>query len=91
MVHGDDYASTGMMKDLTWMKQCLENKYQVKTQMLGPNEGHTKQIKVLNRVITWDNAKGLIYEADPRHVEIINLTPVNGDAGRARCAVVAWR
>ena len=27
-------------------------------------------VKLLNRVVTWDNEKGLICEADPRHVEI---------------------
>ena len=53
------------------MQQGLEQKYQVKTQVLGPDEGQSKQIKILNRVVTWDGSKGLIYEADPRHVEIL--------------------
>ena len=34
-VHGGDYVSTGMSKDLMWMKQKLEERYHVKTQFLG--------------------------------------------------------
>ena len=71
MVHGDDYVSIGTASELKWMQQCLETKYQVKTQLLGPSEEHMKQIKIPNRVVTWESGKGLVYEADPRHVEII--------------------
>ena len=71
MVHGDGQLSTGMAKELQWMRECLEKKYQVKTQILGPNKEHTQQVKILNRVVTWNNNQGLIYEADPRHVELI--------------------
>ena len=31
-----------------------------------------QQLKLLIRVITWSNVKGIGYEVDPRHVEIIN-------------------
>ena len=44
MVHGDDYVSTGMPKDLKWMKTQLETKYQVKTQVLGPGHDEVKQV-----------------------------------------------
>ena len=98
MVHGDDYVSAGMEKDSNWMRQCLEQKYQVKTQTLGPSKEHMKQIKVLNRVITWACGKGLIYEVDPRHVEIILqqldseqakavATPGTKDEGRTKAAM----
>ena len=43
----------------------------MKTQVLGPNEGQQRQIKILNRIVTWHDSKGLNYEADPRHVEIV--------------------
>ena len=71
MVHGDDYVRTGMGKDVEWTKQCVEQRYLVKMQLSEPNKEHTHQIEVLNRVTTWDSNNGLIYEADPRHVEII--------------------
>ena len=70
-VHGDDYVSTGKPNDLKWMQTELEKKYQVKTQVLGPNEGQQKQVKILNRVVTWDGSRGIVYEADPRHTEIV--------------------
>ena len=28
-------------------------------------------MKILNRIIAWKGAKGIVYEADPRHLEII--------------------
>ena len=39
--------------------------------MLGPHEGHQKQVKILNRIVTWDDSKGISCEADPRHAEIV--------------------
>ena len=70
-VHGDDYVSTGLPKDLDWRKKELEKKYQVKTQVLGPHEGQQRQVKTLNRIVTRDDSNGLSYEADPRHAEIV--------------------
>ena len=43
----------------------------MKTQTLGPGKEDQKQIKILNRVVTWHDIDGISYEADPRHVEII--------------------
>ena len=70
-VHGDDYVSSGMPEDLKWMKEELEKKYQVKTQVLGPGENQQQEVKLLNRVVSWDGTRGLVYEADPRHAEIV--------------------
>ena len=53
------------------MEEMLAQKYQIKTQVLGPDEDHAKQIKVFNRILSWDGNRGFIYEADPRHAEII--------------------
>ena len=70
-VHGDDYVSTGLPKELNWLREQLEGKYQVKTQILGPEKEHMKEIRVLNRIITWNGHKRITYEADLRHVEIV--------------------
>ena len=70
-IHGDDYVSTGNVESLLWMKDQLEKKYQIKTQMLGNGEGQVKEVKLFNIIITWDQRKGIMYEADPRHVEIM--------------------
>lgn len=38
---------------------------------MGPGKDHAKQVKILNRIVAWDNTKGILYEVDPRHFEII--------------------
>ena len=53
------------------MRTQLESKYIVKTQTLGPGKDDVKQVKIFNRIVTWDNITGITYEAAPRHVEII--------------------
>ena len=71
-VQGDDYVSTGQPPQLRWLKEQLEKRYQVKTQTSGINQDQLQQVMILNRVVAWNKRKGIGYEADPRHVEIIN-------------------
>ena len=71
LVHGDDHVSVGQPENLKWMERMLERKYQIKTQVLGPRKEDVQQIKTLNRIISWDNTKGIKYEADLWHVEIL--------------------
>ena len=70
-VHGDDYVSTVMPEQLQWLKGKLEEKYQLKMQWLGPGDKYQREVKILNRIIAWDDHKGIQFEADPRHAEII--------------------
>ena len=60
MVHGDDHVSTGMARELRWMKQQLEAKYKVKTEVLGQEKDQLKQVKVLNRIRMWQGERGHI-------------------------------
>ena len=69
-IHGDDFVTVGMDEHLKWMKAQLEKQYELKKQVLGPDEGDLKQVRVLNRVLTWSD-EGIAYEADPRHAEIV--------------------
>ena len=69
-IHGDDYVSIGQDADLQWMKEQMEKKYELKTQVLGPDETDKQEVRVLNRVISWKN-DGIHYETDPRQVEIV--------------------
>ena len=69
-VHGDDFTSTGPEAELRWLDRQLRTRFEVKTEFLGPGENHAKQIRVLNRVLTW-GTEGLTYEPDQRHAEII--------------------
>ena len=70
VVHGDDYISVGMEEDLLWMEEQLKKKYEIKTQLLGPQHYHSQEVRVLNRIITLEQ-NGIGYEADPRHAEIM--------------------
>ena len=69
-VHGDDFVIVGQPAALQWMRESMEKKYELTVETLGPDEGQVKEVRVLNRVLRWTD-KGIEYEADPRHVEII--------------------
>jgi len=71
-VHGDDFTSTGTEADLRWLDAQLKSKYELKTKYLGPtpHKGHLQELRILNRVISWTD-RGITYEADPRHAELL--------------------
>ncbi len=69
-VHGDDFSSTGRERDLQWFERKMKEEFEVKTKLLGPKPHHEKQVRILNRVIEWQEG-GLTYEADQRHAEIV--------------------
>ena len=70
-IHGDDYVSTGKQQELKWMRSQLESKYTVKTETLRQGADNKQQVQIRNRVVSWDKANGITYEADPRHAEIV--------------------
>ena len=57
--------------DLHWFRSVLENAFLIKTDVLGPDNGQKKQIRMLNRLLTWEDGRGITLEADTRHVETI--------------------
>ena len=69
-VHGDDFTVTGPTKELEWLKTKMEQRYDIKSQYLGPEPGMKREIQVLNRTLRWTPG-GITYEADQRHAEII--------------------
>ena len=50
-VHGDDFVSEGAKEDLKWFDGALAKELQIKTEILGPDEGEVKELRILNRVI----------------------------------------
>ena len=70
VVHGDDYTSVGSPVSLEWLRRVLEKKYELKTSVIGHEGGACTEGKVLNRIIRYTD-KGIEYEADQRHAEII--------------------
>lgn len=94
-VHGNGYVSAGMPEALKWIRSKLERKHTVKTPTLGPGKDNQEQIQILNRIVTRSNKNGLEYEADPKHIEIIQkqlamtdaktvATPGTKDEGRTK-------
>ena len=82
IVHGGDYVSVAQESDLQWLEQRLKDKYQIKTNWLGPKQNHQQEIRVFNRIISW-NQHGIGYEADPGHVAIML-----GEFGWINCIAV---
>ena len=72
LVHGDDYASVGSLEHLAWLKKHLEDRFEMKTVLVGHSSepGVVREAKILNRVVRANDA-GWEYECDQRHVEII--------------------
>ena len=69
-VHGDDFTVTGPTTSLKWLQKKMEAKYEIKTDMLGPETGMSKEVQILNRTLSWKGS-GITYEADQRHAEIV--------------------
>ena len=77
LVHGDDYVGLGTRSDLQWYHNQLQQHLIVKDRgTLGPGPKDVRQIRILNRVVSYVEPKGrepemILYEADERHVELL--------------------
>jgi hypothetical protein len=69
-VHGDDFLIVANAEQLKWLEEKLAEEYAIKTEILGPDPGQVKEVKILNRTLRWCEDK-IEYEADHRHAEII--------------------
>ena len=68
-VHGDDLTATGPKDALDWYEAAIASEYEVKIHpRIGPGKQDAKEMRVLNRVITWHESH-IEYEADPRQAE----------------------
>ena len=72
-VHGDDFATTGRLEDTIWLEKELQDRFDIKTHMIGKGQDLSQEGKVFNRVIR-RTEEGWEYEADPRHAELIVRT-----------------
>ena len=83
-VHGDDFAAVGDRSQVEWFGNQLQSVYEIKSQIVSSDPKDSKQVRFLNRIITW-NKNSISYEADPIHVEIAmslvndsRVSPVTG-------------
>ena len=44
-VHGDDFVVTGLPKQLKFTQDKLEEKYELKVEILGPDEGQQSEVR----------------------------------------------
>ena len=69
-VHGDDFTTTGPESELIWLRSAMEQKYEIKSNILGPEPQHAQEMKILGRILRWID-QGIEFEADKRHVEAV--------------------
>ena len=72
-VHGDDFETLGHLEELQWFETELEKRWLVeKRGIFGPpgTKGTVQSMRHLNRLLAWDS-RGITWESDPRHVDLI--------------------
>ena len=70
MVRKYGFVSEGVKKELLWLDMAFTKEFSTKTEILGPDEGEVKELRVFNRVARWEMS-GIVWEADPRHAEMV--------------------
>ena len=70
-VHGDDFTVLGYPDDLEWLRIEMGKRFALKRRgIIGPSNGDTKSIKILNRIVEWTE-NGILYEPDQPHAELL--------------------
>ena len=71
VVHGDDFTMAGYPEGLDWFRGEIKSRMDLKFRArLGGDLGDDKAVRILNIVVEWSR-RGILYEADQRHSEII--------------------
>ena len=71
VVHGDDFSALGTDASLDEYEAGLQKSFECKLRgRLGLEDHDLKEIRMLNRIIRI-TPTGLLYEADPRHAELL--------------------
>ena len=71
VVYGDDFTLLGDEISLDWFRAEIKKEYACDMKArLGPDSGDDKSVRLLNRIVEWNN-EGITIEGDQRHAEII--------------------
>ena len=72
VVHGDDFSTLGLDGDLDWLEKSLSEHFEIKIRgRIGEGVAGDNEMRILNRIVSVDE-KGIYYEADPRHVDLLS-------------------
>ncbi len=75
VVHGDDFTFVGDDSNLKWITAELKKVYEFKVRAtLGPEHSDDKSVRIPDRIVSY-NERGIQYEPDQPHVEIVIKTP----------------
>ena len=81
--HVDDFLLSGEMQDLSWLRDRLKEKYELKVQVAGWERGDARELSFLGRVIR-TTSTGIELEGDDKHV-----SKLEEEWGMANCNPVA--
>ena len=71
VVHGDDFTALGTAENLDRYERGLATQFELKIRgRLGEAPSDDKEIRILNRIVRI-LPRGISYEADPRHAELL--------------------
>ena len=51
LVHGDDFVTSGRRFHVQWLRHVLEDRFEIKTKVIGQAVADKREARVLNRVI----------------------------------------
>ena len=68
--HGDDFLIVAPLESIKWIIKKMQETFELKHQILGPEKGCVREVRMLNRIIRWTDT-GIEYEPDQRHSDCI--------------------
>lgn len=86
LVHGDDLTCLCEHLDVDWYETALAKFFELELRArIWPDEKDDKEIRILNRSLRRVNGTGLLYEAEPRHVDILTKS-LGTEESKAVCS-----
>ena len=67
LVHGDDLVTMTRWRHVLEIEKHVRSKLDLEVQTFGPRDDDVKQVRILNRILTW-HPMAIVYEADQKHV-----------------------
>ena len=69
-MHGDDFTALGVDASIDNLEAGLKASFEIKVHGRIGGPLPLKEMRILNRIVTLTE-KGILYEADPRHAELL--------------------